>query len=148
MLEVHELATSGTPTDRLVLPWELRRKSRLRATTAAGAVIGIFLPRGTRLLAGSLLRASDGQTIIVEAALEDLSTVRAADPVLLARVAYQLGNRHVRAQLGAGFVRYRHDRAVDGLLRDLGAIVTLEEAPFEPERGAMEHHDRDHDYAS
>jgi urease accessory protein len=144
MLEAHELVASGRPTDRLVLPWELRRKSRLRATTAAGAPIGIFLPRGTTLLVGSLLRASDGQIIIVEAAREDVSTIRAADPVLLARVAYHLGNRHVRAQIGAGYVRYRHDRSVDGLLRDLGASVTLEEAPFEPERGTVERHDHDH----
>jgi urease accessory protein len=145
MLEVHELVTGGRPTDRLVLPWELRRKSRLRATTAAGAVIGIFLPRGTTLLAGSLLRASDGQIILIEAALEDVSTIRAADPTLLARVAYHLGNRHIRTEIGAGYVRYRHDRAVDGLLRGLGVAVIPEEAPFEPERGMMERHDHDQD---
>ena len=75
---------------------------------------------------------------------EDVSTVASEDVVLLARVAYHLGNRHVRTQIGPGFVRYRHDRAIDELVSELGAEVTVEEAPFEPERGTRDHaHDRD-----
>ena len=144
MVEVHEIATGGQPSDRLALTWELRRKSRLRASTVRGEEIGLFLPRGTVLVPGSLVRASDGRIIEVMAAPEDVSTVVSPDPVLLARVAYHLGNRHVRTQLGAGFVRYRHDRAVDELVRQLGAEVTVEELPFEPERGTNDHaHDND-----
>jgi urease accessory protein len=73
------------------------------------------------------------------AAPEDVSTVVSPDPVLLARVAYHLGDRHVRTQFGPGFVRYRHDRAVDELVRQLGAEVAIEELPFEPERGTNDH---------
>ncbi len=147
MLEAHELATTGEPTDRLALTWEARRKSRLKTSTTSGAPIGIFLPRGTVLLEGSLLRASDGSLIAVEAAPEDVSTISSPDAQLLARIAYHLGNRHVRTQVGRGFIRYRHDRAIDELVRKIGAEAVVEEAPFEPERGTLDH-DHDDELAS
>lgn len=144
MLEVHEVATAGQPSDQLALNWESRRKSRLKASTASGTQIGLFLPRGSILFEGSLLRAVDGRLIEVVAAPEDVSTVSSPDAVLLARVAYHLGNRHVRTQVGPGFIRYRHDRAIDELVRKLGAEVSVEEVPFEPERGTKDHvHDHD-----
>jgi urease accessory protein len=147
MLEAHEVAEAGAPSDRLALTWELRRKSRLRAITQGGQEIGLFLPRGTVLLDGSLLRTSDDRIIEIEAAPEDVSTVSSSDAVLLARVAYHLGNRHVRTQVGHGFIRYRHDRAIDELVRRLGAQAVVEEVPFEPERGTNDHA-HDHDVAS
>ena len=115
MLEAHEVADGGAPTDRLALTWESRRRSRQKVTTERGREVGLFLPRGTVLLEGSLLRAGDGTIIEVVAAPEDVSTIATSDAVLLARVAYHLGNRHVRTQVGPGFIRYRHDRAIDEL---------------------------------
>ena len=147
MMEVHEVASSGEASDRLALTWELRRRSRLKATTVGGHEVGLFLPRGTVLFDGDLLRTSDDGIIEIEAAPEDVSTISSPDAVLLARVAYHLGNRHVRTQVGPGFIRYRHDRAVDELARKLGAEVQVEEAPFEPERGTKDHA-HDHDLAS
>lgn len=147
MLEVYELVSEGEPSDRLALTWELRRKSRLRATTESGQEVGLFLPRGTILFEGDLVRATDGCLLQVEAAPEDVSTISSPDAMLLARVAYHLGNRHVRTQVGPGFIRYRHDRAVDELVHKLGAEVLVEEVPFEPERGTKDHA-HDHDLAS
>ena len=147
MLEARELTTTGEASDRLALTWELRRKSRLRATTESGQEIGLFLPRGTVLFKGDLLRTADDRIVEVEAAPEDVSTISSPDAVLLARVAYHLGNRHVRTQVGPGFIRYRHDRATDELVRKLGAEVVVEDLPFEPERGTKDHA-HDHDLAS
>ena len=144
VLEACELVTTGAASERLALTWEQRRKSRLRAVTTAGTLVGLFLPRGTVLLDGSLLRASDGSIIEITAAPEDVSTIASTDAFLLARVAYHLGNRHVRTQVGPDFIRYRHDRATDELMRRLGAEVIVEEVPFEPERGTTDHaHDDD-----
>lgn len=147
MLEARELTTTGEASDRLALTWELRRKSRLKATTESGQEIGLFLPRGTVLFEGALLRTADDRIVEIEAAPEDVSTVSSPDAVLLARVAYHLGNRHVRTQVGPGFIRYRHDRATDELVRKLGAEVIVEDLPFEPERGTKDHA-HDHDLAS
>jgi urease accessory protein len=141
MLEAHELAAAGEPDDRIELSWEQRRRSRLRARTASGEDIGLFLPRGTILVEGSLLQTVDGRVVSVAAAPEDVSTISSPDAVLLSRIAYHLGNRHVQTQVGPGFIRYRHDRAIDELVRRLGAEVLAEEVPFEPERGSLDHAD-------
>jgi urease accessory protein len=124
------------PERRLVLPFNERSKSRLRATLDSGEEVGLFLERGSVLRDGDLLRAEDGRVIRVEAAPETVSTVRTDDGLLLARACYHLGNRHVALQIGAGWLRYCHDHVLDDMLRGFGLEVRVEQAAFEPEGGA------------
>lgn len=121
---------------RLVLPFELRSRSRFRARLSSGEDIGVLLARGQVLRGGDLLRASDGRVIEIAAAPESVSTVRSTDGRALARAAYHLGNRHVALQLGDGWLRYLHDHVLDQMLAGLGLKVHPEQAPFEPEIGA------------
>lgn len=123
-------------SDALVLPFELRSRSRLRARLVSGEEVAVSLPRGQILRGGDLLRASDGRIVEVRAADELVSTASSKDARVLARAAYHLGNRHVGLQLGAGWMRYSHDPVLDDLLARLGLEVTVEQAPFEPEAGA------------
>lgn len=120
----------------LVLPFELRRKSRLRTTVADGEEIGLFLERGMVLRNGECLHADDGRVVRVVAADEDLFEVRCADPDALARAAYHLGNRHTAVEIGTGKLRIAADEVMATMLRGLGAAVTAIRAPFEPEPGA------------
>ena len=120
----------------VVLPFELRQKSRLRTTVAGGEEIGLFLERGTVLRDGDCLQADDGRVVRVVAAEENLLEVRCADADSLARAAYHLGNRHTPVQIGAGWLRLAADDVLANMLRGLGATVTPIEAPFEPEAGA------------
>lgn len=137
MLTVSKRLTERRPaTAKLVLPFELRQKSRLRTRLASGEEVGLFLERGIVLRGGDLLQAEDGTVIEVVAAPETVSTVSASDPWALARAAYHLGNRHVALQIGEGWVRYLHDHVLDDMVRGLGFAVKVEEAPFEPEAGA------------
>ncbi|MCB1740985.1 MAG: urease accessory protein UreE [Gammaproteobacteria bacterium] len=122
--------------DELVLPFELRQRSRLRAMTQRGQEVGLFLDRGLVLRDGDRLSSEDGVVVRVRAAPEHCSTVRASDPLALTRAAYHLGNRHVMLQVGAGFLRYRHDHVLDAMLRAMGLRVFEETVPFEPEAGA------------
>jgi urease accessory protein len=46
--------------------------------------------------------------------------VRCADPFLLARACYHLGNRHVPLQIMPGELRYHHDHVLDDMLRQFG----------------------------
>jgi urease accessory protein len=124
---------------QLVLPFELRRRSRLRAMLSNGVEVGLFLERGTVLRGGDLLMADDGTVIEVVAARETVSTVREADGTRLARAGYHLGNRHVPVEIGGGWLRYGHDHVLDDMVRGLGLPVVVEEARFEPEAGAYEH---------
>lgn len=144
---------------RLVLPYEQRCRSRFRTRLADGAEVGVLLARGQILRGGDRLLAEDGRVVEVTAAPESVSTVRARDARLLARVAYHLGNRHVALQVGDGWLRYSHDHVLDDMVRGLGAELLAEQAPFEPEAGAYhqghehagqpphaghEHHDHGH----
>lgn len=137
MLHLVERAPAGLkPQDVLWLPFELRRRSRLRARLESGDEAALFLERGTVLKDGDLLRAPDGTVVVVRAAPEEVSCARAADGRLLARAAYHLGNRHVAVQVLPGALRYLHDHVLDEMVRGLGLVVTVEQAPFEPEAGA------------
>ena len=141
MLEIHERLTGcADPQVKLTLPFELRQKSRLRAVLDSGDEVGLFLPRGSVLRQGDLLQTTTGLVVQVVAALESVSTATSADPLLLARACYHLGNRHIVLQIGAGWLRYLHDHVLDHMVRELGIIVVCEQAAFEPEAGAYDHH--------
>lgn len=129
-------AGSHSAEMRLVLPFDLRSRSRFRARLVGGEEVGVVLARGQILRGGDLLLTDDGRVVEVGAAPEWVSTLRAQDARLLARVAYHLGNRHVALQIGEGWLRYSHDHVLDEMARGLGAQLSVEQAPFEPEAGA------------
>jgi urease accessory protein len=128
---------------RLVLPFELRNRSRFRAQLESGEAVGVQLPRGEILRGGDQLLAADGRVIDIAAANEQVSTVRADSSAQLARAAYHLGNRHVPLQIGPDWIRYGHDHVLDDMVRGLGLQVRVESAPFEPEAGAYHGHGSD-----
>jgi urease accessory protein len=137
----------GRSDARLVLPFELRQRSRLLATLEDGEEIGLTLPRGTVLRGGARLQASDGRVVEVVAAAEQVSIVHTHDARELARAAYHLGNRHVPVQITADSIRYLHDHVLDDMLRGLGLSVANGLLPFEPEAGAYspsQAHGHDH----
>ena len=131
----------------LTLPFESRQKSRQRTTLDDGTEIGLFLPRGSVLRGGDLLRSDNGAVILVQAAAESVSTVAAKDPQLLMKAAYHLGNRHVSLQIGVDWLRYQHDHVLDDMVKKLGLQVTVELATFEPESGAYHHGHHNHVHA-
>lgn len=143
MLQVTERLQEPVATEAsLTLPFELRQKSRLHTRLDNGEEAALLLPRGTVLRHGDRLRADNGLIILVQAALETVSTAQASAPTLLVRAAYHLGNRHVPLQVGDGWLRYLHDHVLDAMVAALGLQVLTESAPFEPENGAYHAHDR------
>ena len=132
----HKLATPRRASAQLVLPFELRQKSRLRTALSTGEEVGLTLERGHILRGGDQLLAEDGRVVEIVAAPERVSVVSSTDPLQLARAAYHLGNRHVSVQIGQGWLRYLHDHVLDDMVRGLGLAVAVEQAPFEPEAGA------------
>lgn len=143
----------------LVLPYELREKSRLRATMSNGEEAALLLPRGTVLRGGDLLTGEHGRIVKIVAAPEAIYRVECHDADEFARCAYHLGNRHTPVQIigdvdGHFTLRMREDKVLADMLEGLGAHVTPEQAPFEPESGAYggggghhHHGDEMHDHA-
>ncbi|WP_462323096.1 urease accessory protein UreE [Halochromatium sp.] len=120
----------------LSLSFEQRSRSRLRARLDDGREVGILLPRGESLRDGDLLADEQGHVIQIRAAAEPVSCAEVDDPLLLARAAYHLGNRHVALQIETGRLCWLHDHVLDAMVSGLGLPVTAEQAPFEPEAGA------------
>jgi urease accessory protein len=126
------------------LTLEQRLRSRLRIRLDDGREAGIMLARGETLKDGDLLASVDGLVVRVRAAPEAVSTATSDDALLLARICYHLGNRHVPLQIERGRLRWRHDHVLDDLVRRLGLPVAVERAPFEPEPGAYGGHVHGH----
>ncbi|MGI9277556.1 MAG: urease accessory protein UreE [Endozoicomonas sp.] len=122
--------------DQLQLPFDERKRGRLRAVTVKGAEVGIFIERGDVMRDGTLLRAESGEVVQVLASPEEVSTARCHDTLTFARACYHLGNRHVPLQVGDNWLRYQRDHVLDEMVELLGLAVTHEAAPFEPENGA------------
>ena len=140
MLEIRNKVSRGAsrlePKGRLELPFDARRKSRLRTHLASGEEAALVLPRGEVLRGGDLVVASDGRVVEVIAAAERVLHVECASATELARCAYHLGNRHVPVEVGKGFLRLAEDHVLEKMLAGLGAKLSHVTAPFEPEAGA------------
>lgn len=123
-------------TEVLSLPFEIRQKARFVAKLDSGQEVGLQIERGNILRDGDKLIAIDGTTVQIKAGNEAVSTINVKDEKLIARLCYHLGNRHVQLQVEAGWCRYLQDHVLDEMVELLGAKVTHEKAPFEPEAGA------------
>jgi urease accessory protein len=108
----------------------------LRTKLDSGEEAGLFLERGAILRAGDKLLGKDGRVVEIVAAPEIVIEARSDDPLLLARAAYHLGNRHVPVQVATGLLRFGSDHVLGEMLRGLGLTISETEAPFEPESGA------------
>lgn len=132
----------------LLLPFSLREKSRQRATLTSGEEVALFTIRGTVLRDGDLLQGSESDNTLrvvrIVAAVEATYRIDCDSAATLLRCAFHLGNRHTQAQVGSGtiahkkgdFLRIRRDPVLKDMLCVLGAVVTEENAAFEPESGA------------
>lgn len=145
MLVIEQFAEPrASATERLELSFDTRCKSRLRTQLASGEECGLFLERGTVLRGGDRLLANDGRVVEVVAAPEALMEAaideNEGDPLLIAKAAYHLGNRHVAVHLLPGKLRFAADHVLGEMVRGLGLKVAEIEAPFEPESGAYGAH--------
>jgi urease accessory protein len=130
---------SGAASDHVVLGYDDRHRRRLAMQGARGLTFLLDLDETTVLHHGDGLVLADGRMVEVRARPEPLLVVRARDPHHLARLAWHLGNRHVPAAIDADRILIRPDHVIASMLVGLGAEVTAEEAPFDPEPGAYAH---------
>lgn len=133
--------TAAPANDSVALAYDERKRSRLKVRLASGREAGIFLERGDHLHGGDKLLAEEGGLVVeIRAAPEKLIEAVADSPLLFARTAYHLGNRHVPVQIlptaKGGLLRFQIDHVLAEMVRGLGCAVSETEAPFQPESGA------------
>ena len=130
----------GSPIDAVVLDYDARHLRRTVLCCTSGREVLLDLPLAVQLHEGDALLLDDGGYVEVRAAKEPLLELRTASPAALTRLAWHLGNRHVAAELGDGWLRIRPDHVLADLAVRLGATVESISAPFEPEAGAYAAH--------
>jgi len=134
--------------DQVFLDFDGRFRRRQVIRTEHGEDILLDLPAAARLRDGDGLRLDDGAVVRVRALAEALTRISADDPLLLLRLAWHLGNRHLPVQILAGRLLVREDHVIADMARGLGARAETILAPFDPEAGAYAgggHHHHDHD---
>ncbi len=130
--------------DTVVLALERRRVQRGRLVGVKGTPIEVDLAAPVTLRMGDALVFGDGGLVEVVAEAEPLLEARAKDLDGLARLAWNLGDRHVPIEVLANRLRVRRGPTIEMLLVDLGARVAAIEAPFDPEGGAYTSAQGDH----
>ncbi|MGO9512779.1 MAG: urease accessory protein UreE [Steroidobacteraceae bacterium] len=125
---------------RAHLTFDARSKSRLLLRLDNGEQAALVVERGRLLRGGEQVQLEDGRDVEIVAVDEPLFEAISGDPLLIARAAYHLGNRHVAVQFIRDGLRFPADRVLADMVLGLGLKVTALNAPFEPEGGAYGHH--------
>ncbi len=141
--------------DTITLDETARHRRRMAMVTDGGIAFLLDLPEAMLLVEGAAIVLDDGRLIAVKAKPEPLMKVRGRDARHLLALAWQIGNRHLPAEIHDSFILLREDHVIVEMLKGLGATVTELEAPFDPEggayagQGAMQHsqHSQDHGHA-
>ena len=139
------------PADTITLDETARHRRRMKMVSDNGVEFLLDLPEARLLRHGDGLVLDDGRVIAVCAEPEALYEVRGRDARHLLALAWQIGNRHLAAQILADRILIRRDAVIRDMLEGLGAAVSDIEAPFDPEGGAYgdphsSHHHHDHSH--
>lgn len=139
------------PADTITLDETDRHRRRMKMTSDGGTAFLLDLPEARLLKHGEGLKLSDGRVIEVQATPEALYEITGRNARHLLALTWQIGNRHLAAEITETNVRIRQDRVIKDMLEGLGATVEEIEAPFNPEGGAYGaahsgHHHHDHDH--
>ena len=133
--------------DTMTLDETARHRRRVKLVSDHGIEFLLDLPQARLLRHGEGLVLEDGRVIEVRAEPEKLMEVRGRDGRHLLALAWQIGNRHLAAQIREDCILIRHDHVIRDMLIGLGATVAEIEAPFDPEGGAYGDNHQDHHHA-
>ena len=136
----------GPAVDTLILDYAQRQTKQGFFFTGKGTCIEFDFAEPPALATDDALVLDDGGLIDIVADQEALIEARIADPVVLARLAWRLGDSHVPVQILANRVRLRRDPQVEAMLAGITTKLTPLSAPFEPDVRASDHAHHHHDH--
>jgi urease accessory protein len=125
--------------DTLTLDHQARHRRRMAMRAEGGLAFLLDLDQAKVLDDGDAVELEDGRLVCIRAAPERLIEIRAETPLRLLKLAWHLGNRHVPAEITPEALYIAEDHVLAGMVRGLGASVTIIERPFRPEPGAYHH---------
>lgn len=127
---------SHNPDGTITLDETARHRRRIKLVSDQGVEFILDLPAAKLLRHGEGLVLSDGRVIEVLAQPEAVYRVSGRDPQHLLALAWQVGNRHLAAQIHSDHFLIRKDEVIANMLKGLGAKIEDIFAPFSPESGA------------
>ncbi|SMC53708.1 urease accessory protein [Fulvimarina manganoxydans] len=137
--------------DTITLDEQARHRRRMAMVSDGGIAFLLDLAEAVLIRDGDAILLSDGRHVEVKARPESLLEVRGRNGGHLVALAWQIGNRHLPAELHEDRIVIRKDRVIAEMLEGLGARLTVVEASFDPEGGAYgdrhmphHHHHTDH----
>jgi len=128
------------PAGRITLDETARHRRRMLMVSDEGIRFLLDLPQARLLRHGDGLLLDDGRVIAVVAAAEPLMAVTGRDAGHLVTLAWQIGNRHLAAELHADRIVLRRDAVIRAMIEGLGGTVRDLDAAFDPEGGAYDGH--------
>ena len=120
------------------LPFDDRRRSRLRARLDDGREVALLLPRGTHPARRRSAARRDGRARRRVRAAEETLSGRAPSDRAAAGAGRLPPRQPPRAAADRrGWLAYQHDHVLDDMVAELGLEVETRRAPFEPEAGGV-----------
>lgn len=135
---------SAEAQNSVTLDFDARHRRRILLLLDDGGEALLDLKRAVAMAGGDGLATADGEWISVKAAPEPLVEVTATDQLLLMRLAWHLGNRHVPTEINGPVLRIRPDHVLEEMLVNLGGTARRVTLPFQPEGGAYGDHGHEH----
>jgi urease accessory protein len=126
-------------SDTVTLDHTARHRRRVAMRSDGGLEFLLDLEHAHALRHGDGLVLEDGRVIKVLAATEPLTEIRGRDVTHLMQLAWQLGNRHLEAQIESDRIVIRRDHVITAMLMGLDASVKNIEDVFQPVAGAYGH---------
>lgn len=122
--------------DTITLDENARHRRRLKMVSDGGIEFLLDLPEARLLKHGEGIELDDSRIIKVIAKPELLYKVSGQDAHHLLMLAWQLGNRHLAAQIEEDHILIRADHVIKEMLEGLGANIKEINASFSPQGGA------------
>ena len=136
----------SSPADTITLDETARHRRRMKLKADNGLEFLLDLSHARLLRHGDGLALDDGRIVEVIAAPEELLEVRGNGARHLLALAWQIGNRHLAAQVEPDRILIRRDHVIADMLCGLGATVIEVSASFDPEGGAYGGHHEANDH--
>ncbi|HXF88443.1 MAG TPA: urease accessory protein UreE [Xanthobacteraceae bacterium] len=138
----------GEVIDTLIIPFAQRSMQRGFVFGVKGTCVEFDFAEPVLMRTDDALELDDGSLVEVVAEAEPLIEVRLAEPAALARLAWQLGNRHTPVEFRTKSLRLRRDPESEKWLEESGVKLIAIEAPFDPDAtlpaSSAENHHHDH----
>lgn len=134
----------GNVIDTLIMSFAQRCMQRGFVFGVKGTCVELDFQVPAVLRTDDALELDDGSLVEVVAEAEPLLEVRCGDPAALARLAWQLGDRHVPVEARAKSLRLRRDPATEKWLQEAGIPFIVIAAPFDPDAALSAGSDADH----